>query len=654
MAGTSLKNGCKICLMDITRIYAARLAVRVLLATVAMCPTSLLAAGNVSWVGGVGNWDDGSNWSNGFEPIFSDDVDIATGDVTTSTTNITNNLRVAGSLAVTNGTLDIIDDLSNHGSIEVLQGRLEADTFINEALGVISIRGLGAEAYGVIDFINRGLGTVELDASLQAGALTNFQNLTIKTRAIGFSQTMVNKIGGVFNIQNSSSVLTVSGNITNEGMFNASDMASVTAASAVNYDTIDIDNAGLTLSSLLNTSTGVLTVGGSAALLKINGAIVNEGQLTAELGSSAIIVSIDNHHVFELKTGATANLESVLNFAGGDIKVAGTGSELTLTSNLQNVGSVTVQDSGTLNALSVTNLKSFEVRSGAVVETASVVNSSTSTALVTGAQSRLNLTNNFENNGSLVVSDSGTLSTESFDNKNSAEIHSGGQLEANSLVNRATATMLVSNAGTNVSITGATVNHGALEISGSAILSSSSFEQLSGETALLGGMLTGTTFGVTILGGSLTGFGDIGSDLLLGGSSSAAPGSIADQTQQFDIAGALQLAGTFVVEIGDTALGEFDRIVSSGAVTLGGTLQVDLLGGFEPIVGDTFDILIGSSVSSNFVSTLFPVFGGRTFDVLLGTDFARLTVRAVPLPGALYLIVPALLFLVRSRRVPHS
>ncbi len=57
-----------------------------------------------------------------------------------------------------------------------------------------------------------------------------------------------------------------------------------------------------------------------------------------------------------------------------------------------------------------------------------------------------------------------------------------------------------------------------------------------------------------------------------------------------------------------------------------------LLGGFEPLIGDTFDIVLGTSVAGAFATEILPVFDGRTFDVVLGLDFVRLTVTAAPIP----------------------
>jgi autotransporter-associated beta strand protein len=71
----------------------------------------------------------------------------------------------------------------------------------------------------------------------------------------------------------------------------------------------------------------------------------------------------------------------------------------------------------------------------------------------------------------------------------------------------------------------------------------------------------------------------------------------------------LSLAPTnmLIVEIGGTAPGNgFDQIKDSGALTLGGALQVVLTGGFAPADGNTFDILDWATMSGRFSALQLP------------------------------------------------
>jgi len=75
-------------------------------------------------------------------------------------------------------------------------------------------------------------------------------------------------------------------------------------------------------------------------------------------------------------------------------------------------------------------------------------------------------------------------------------------------------------------------------------------------------------------------------------------------------------AGTLAVELGGLAAGtEHDQLAISGAITLGGTLDVTTIGGFTPGPGDTFTIATGSSVTGNFANVAGSLPGGLSYEV---------------------------------------
>jgi autotransporter-associated beta strand protein len=68
-----------------------------------------------------------------------------------------------------------------------------------------------------------------------------------------------------------------------------------------------------------------------------------------------------------------------------------------------------------------------------------------------------------------------------------------------------------------------------------------------------------------------------------------------------------QTAGKMTIELGDTALGLFDRLEIDGNASLGGTLQVNLLPGFVPNGGNSFDFLTADSgIFGTFATTILP------------------------------------------------
>lgn len=64
--------------------------------------------------------------------------------------------------------------------------------------------------------------------------------------------------------------------------------------------------------------------------------------------------------------------------------------------------------------------------------------------------------------------------------------------------------------------------------------------------------------------------------------------------------------GTIAVELGGTAAGASDRLEVIGMLYAGGTLAVNLIDGFKPASGDTFDILDFSAVDGAFETLDFP------------------------------------------------
>src|SRR3989304_5989884 len=78
-------------------------------------------------------------------------------------------------------------------------------------------------------------------------------------------------------------------------------------------------------------------------------------------------------------------------------------------------------------------------------------------------------------------------------------------------------------------------------------------------------------------------------------------------------------AGLLEIELGGTLPGsQFDRLVVGGTASLGGTLDIDLVNGFTPSAGQSFQFLTAAGgVSGTFASTLFPTLpGGLTWNLL--------------------------------------
>lgn len=102
----------------------------------------------------------------------------------------------------------------------------------------------------------------------------------------------------------------------------------------------------------------------------------------------------------------------------------------------------------------------------------------------------------------------------------------------------------------------------------------------------------------------------------------------------FDPTGILQLGGdytqsdfaTLKVDLASAAAGEFDQLQVSGNVVLDGTLDVSFLDGFNPAVGQTFDIITANSVAGTFSNVIAP--GGANVQVNYLGSIVRLEIFA--------------------------
>jgi hypothetical protein len=83
---------------------------------------------------------------------------------------------------------------------------------------------------------------------------------------------------------------------------------------------------------------------------------------------------------------------------------------------------------------------------------------------------------------------------------------------------------------------------------------------------------------------------------------------------------AIDLAGTTV----DT---QYDRLISSGTAFLAGRLQVSLLNGFSPVVGNSFTVLTAQSIVGGFTSFNLPLLpAGELWNITQSSTAVSLTI----------------------------
>jgi fibronectin-binding autotransporter adhesin len=151
--------------------------------------------------------------------------------------------------------------------------------------------------------------------------------------------------------------------------------------------------------------------------------------------------------------------------------------------------------------------------------------------------------------------------------------------------------------------------------------------------------------------GTLGGSGSITGAIAVGGT--LAPGASA---------GALAVNGgvtfnagsTALFEIGGTGAGQFDELNITGALAAGGTFDVDLIGGFTPSIGNSFDLLDFASATGSFTLNLPALGAGMAWNtsalLTTGTISVAAGVGAVPEPSAFGLAASVFVAMAARRR----
>jgi autotransporter-associated beta strand protein len=171
-------------------------------------------------------------------------------------------------------------------------------------------------------------------------------------------------------------------------------------------------------------------------------------------------------------------------------------------------------------------------------------------------------------------------------------------------------------------------------------------------TLLVNGTHTGGGAYTVLAGATLGGTGSIAANITSNGVVSPGAGG----------AGALTVTGnvtfnpgsTALIEIGGTAAGTFDELNLSGVLAAGGTFDVDLIGGFVPAIGNSFDVLDFASATGSFSLSLPSLPSGRAWNtanlLTTGTISVAAGIGAVPEPSTCLLALGAVVTAALARR----
>ncbi len=439
--------------------------------------------------------------------------------------------------------------------------------------------------------------------------------------------------------------------------------------------------------SLVKIGTGSMTLSGSATT-SANPVVLNAGSLRLAKTTFAALTGsvtvnggtlwLDDANQFSSATnvtlnGGALNLQSYTTPVGSvtlNNASALTGSG-TLTGNVSGGASSTITASGNLTLGSATSFSGFRTAGTLAVANYSVTLNNKGfvplgalTTLAGGTLSApngvtLGMGSNFSGRGSVnakvaagfgsVIEATGTLA---MGNGSAADgFYSDGTLA----VGHYTVILNDSNAAVLGSLTTLGDATGAGTLSGSNGLTLEMGKNLTGYGTVNSAVSTdGSVNGSGPLpadgirfNGAVNGFGDFTGNVTFAGG--YMPGHSPDAVSFENVT--LASTNILYMELGGTIPdSQYDQLLVSGTATLGGTLDVDLINGFTPAVGNTFALVQAGVLSGSFAGlTLPPAPNGTNWVVNYNAGGISLGL-AVPEPSVLALLAAAAAGGVRTRR----
>jgi fibronectin-binding autotransporter adhesin len=559
-------------------------------------------------------------------------------------------------LAAVGGTLDLSGiDVVNLLAGGILTGKV-GDQFVagqTSTAGTLKLPG-DIVAIGGVSVTLTGTGSEITDAS-NGNALTGLNTVEVggdlsvlNGATLTTTAALTNSGSSVVQAQGSGA-LTIGGNLTNQ---TGGDVFAAGGKIIVN-------------GTLSNDATSYVYAdnGGS---LTMTGALTNAGTVNVGPSPGGVLTTMGNY----TQTGGTTEV-----YSGGMLTVLGIG-------GYSNNGGTTTVDSG--GTLSVTNAYTNGVAATVVNGTLdsdsfSTVSGGTTTVGIGGF---LSVTNTFSNSG--IANILGALAAGSFSNSGSVNVSSSNLINpplvavtSGGFTNNSGGTLTINSIGANMTVIGGFTNNGTVSMTGTGdnlktdsfsntnnvsigagetLTTSGNYTQTAGNTTI-GGKLTVNTLDAS--GGTLTlmGAGDVdpiavsisGTAALQGTGTVAANLTMTGGSIQPGVTGTpgtLTITGNYT----QSGTGVLDELISttgfgilnvSGNVNLdpADSLDVQLLGGYDPANGTTFDFLTyGTLTPGSTFNIIDPNFGGDQMWVIssygTGADsYLQLEAEAAPAGG---------------------
>ena len=554
-----------------------------------------------TWVAGVGNWT-GSNlfWSPGVLPLAGDDIVINNPALFQQLTVFNNSPSINSLFIGTNNNPIAPDEfhIANGRSVTIATGGLTNN-------GIVSLNAIGATT----SLLFQGSQTITGTGTINLSNSVNNQ-----LRSSGIDDTLT--IGSNITVKGAGTLVANFGGMINNG--------TIIADQAIQL-IIDTDVEGFTQAgSLSATGTGGLFIRDTPTFTNTNGIDIGAGSNLDVRASRIVGGAINNDPTASATFRVGTDLE--------DVTINGT-----VTHNngdtVDIFNALTLNGDWNINGDNTTTSLLFHGNQTLTSDTTGTINLSNSVnnqLRSSGIDDILTIGSN------ITVKGAGTL------------VANFGGMTNNGTIRADQTTRLIIDTDTE-----GFENRGNVRVLGTGgLLSVGDFLQTAGTTTV-DSTLEFTASGALLLqGGLLEGSGLITGDVLNTGGTVNTGNSPGTLTINGDYE--QTLGGTLLIEISGTANGQFDVLQVNGDATLGGTIEVALLGSPGFAVGQTFDVLFANNIFDSFANSTVSA-GSANFDVSIisgATDFVRLTATsAVPLPPAIWLFLSTTCaLLIRSRR----
>ena len=663
----------EVCLAVLSRKTLVQVAV---LLAACLSPIQVVAQNDI-WKGGTGNWSNPTKWSAGIPSGTSALIDNGNGAASPVTLDING--------VATNLTIDSDDSLSLNNGVTLSIGATGGGTINN--VGNLNINSTGAQtALIVVNALGAGVtltggGTLNMSNNPNnligpyGGVLINVNNTIQGAGHIGNTQMELNNQG------------TINANIGGGGANRL--ILDPTTGTHVNTGTLEATNGGtLEVQGSNYTNTGTIQAVGAGSTVLLDAFTMVGGGTVTTSGGGTIISNwvgfsgpaldgrtniVTNAGTFQIPDGNAAVLLGTVNNTG-TILLNGTASQTELhfqaqSATLTGKGKVIMSNSpnNSIGAFGggLTNLNNTIEGAGHIGNTQAAVNNkgkiiaNQPIALIIDCVA-------FSNPGSLIVNKGSLMNiNDTFSNFSGTTLTGGtymvsGTLQFNgaNIVNDAahitltgTASAIIDQAandalrnfaaitskgsltltsGKTLTTPGSLSSAGKLTVgAGTNLKVTGSYTQTAGSTTV-DGTLTAPS-GTTIGAGSVFGKGTIASTVVSSGSVTA--GDSATKAGKLSLSTYTQnSSGSLNIQIGGSTAGtQYSQLAVANGVSLHGTLNLKLINGFLPAIGNTFIILTGTAVSGTFATVNgLSINSGEHFTVTYHPTNVTLTVVSGP------------------------